>query len=286
MSKVAIVTDSNSGISQSLAKEMGVYVVPMPFMIDGKEYYEDINLTVDEFYDKLKADVDISTSQPAIDYVTSLWDKLLLEYDEIVHIPMSSGLSSSCETAYMLAQDYDGKVKVVDNQRISVTLRRSIDDALRMSKEGKDAEYIKNVLTETKFDASIYITLSTLKYLKKGGRLTPAAAAIGTILRIKPVLQIQGERLDAFAKARTIKNAKEIMIKAIKHDMETRLGKDVYLDIAHTDNYEEALKFKEEVIAEFPDVNPDDIRIDGLSLSVSCHIGEGSIALTATKKLK
>lgn len=285
MSKVAIVTDSNSGITQSLAKEMGVYVLPMPFMIDGKEYFEDINLTQEDFYEKLKADVSITTSQPAIEDITALWDKLLKEYDEIVHIPMSSGLSGSCQTAFMLAREYDGKVQVVDNQRISVTLRRSIDDALKMAAEGKSAEYIKDVLTKTKLDASIYITLDTLKYLKKGGRLTPAAAAIGTILRIKPVLQIQGERLDAFAKARTVKSAKDIMVKAIRNDMETRLGKDVYIDIAHTDNYEEALKFKNEVIPLFPEVNPDDIRIDGLSLSVSCHIGEGSLAITCIKKL-
>lgn len=285
MSKVAIVTDSNSGITQSLAKEMGVYVLPMPFMIDGKEYFEDINLTQEDFYEKLKADVTITTSQPAIEDITALWDKLLKEYDEIVHIPMSSGLSGSCQTAFMLSQEYDGKVQVVDNQRISVTLRRSVEDALKMAAEGKSAEYIKDVLTKTKLDASIYITLDTLKYLKKGGRLTPAAAAIGTILKIKPVLQIQGERLDAFAKARTVKSAKDVMVKAIRNDMENRLGKDVYIDIAHTDNYEEALKFKNEVIPLFPEVNPEDIRIESLSLSISCHIGEGSLAITCIKKL-
>lgn len=285
MSKIAIVTDSNSGITQDMADEMGIYVIPMPFVIDGKEYFEGVNLTQAEFYEKLKSDVDMTTSQPAVKDVTETWDKLLESYDEIVHIPMSSGLSGSCATAEMLSRDYDGRVQVVDNQRISVTLRRSVDDALRMSRAGKDAKYIKDVLTRTARDSSIYITLATLKYLKKGGRLTPAAAAIGTILRIKPVLQIQGEKLDAYAKSRTIKSAKEIMIKAIRSDMDSRLGMNVYMDIAHTDNYEEAVKFKEETMKEFPWMKDEDIRVESLSLGIACHIGEGSLAITCTKKL-
>ena len=250
MSKIAIVTDSNSGITQDLAEKMGIYVIPMPFVIDGKEYFEGINLTQEQFFEMLKSDVTITTSQPAVKDVTEMWDKLLETYDEIVHIPMSSGLSSSYATAEMLSQDYDGRVQVVNNQRISVTLRRSIDDALALAEKGKDAKYIKDVLTKTAKESSIYITLATLKYLKKGGRLTPAAAAIGTILRIKPVLQIQGERLDAYAKSRTMKSAKEIMLKAVRSDMDTRMGEDVYMDIAHTDNYEDALKVKEEAMKE------------------------------------
>lgn len=284
MSKIAVVTDSNSGITQDLAEKIGIYVIPMPFVIDGKEYFEGINLTQEQFFEMLKSDVTITTSQPAVKDVTEMWDKLFKTYDEIVHIPMSSGLSSSYATAEMLSRDYDGRVQVVNNHRISVTLRRSIDDALRLAEKGKDAKYIKDVLTKTAKESSIYITLATLKYLKKGGRLTPAAAAIGAILRIKPVLQIQGERLDAYAKSRTMKSAKEIMLKAIRSDMDTRMGEDVYVDIAHTDNYEEALKFKEEAMKEYPWVKDEDIRIDALSLGVACHLGEGALAITCTKK--
>ena len=284
MSKIAVVTDSNSGITQDLAEKMGIYVIPMPFVIDGKEYFEGINLTQEQFFEMLKSDVTITTSQPAVKDVTEMWDKLLESYDEIVHIPMSSGLSSSYATAEMLSRDYDGRVQVVNNQRISVTLRRSIDDALILAEQGKDAKYIKDALTKTAKESSIYITLATLKYLKKGGRLTPAAAAIGTILRIKPVLQIQGERLDAYAKSRTMKSAKEIMLKAVRSDMDTRMGEDVYMDIAHTDNYEEALKFKEEAMKEYPWVKDEDIRVDALSLGVACHLGDGALAITCTKK--
>ena len=222
--KTAIMTDSNSGITQVQGKEWGIFVLPMPFMIDGQDYYEDINLTQKEFYEKLKDGSYISTSQPSPESVTKLWDEILEEYDEIVHIPMSSGLSGSCQTARMLAEDYDGKVEVVNNQRISVTQRQSVLDAKKMAKEGKTAKEIRQYLETTKFDSSIYIMLDTLKYLKKGGRITPAAAALGTLLRLKPVLQIQGEKLDAFAKARTIKQAKNIMITAIGRDMEQRFG--------------------------------------------------------------
>ena len=220
--KVAIITDSNSGITQAQAKELGIYVLPMPFMIDGKEFFEDINLTQREFYEKLKDGSDISTSQPSPESVMNLWDTVLKEYDQIVHIPMSSGLSSSYQTANMLAQDYEGKVEVVNNQRISVTQRQSALDAKELAARGWDAKRIKEKLEEMKFESSIYITVDTLKYLKKGGRITPAAAALGTLLRIKPVLQIQGEKLDAFAKARTMKQAKSIMITAMTRDFEER----------------------------------------------------------------
>lgn len=191
MKKIAIVTDSNSGITQSAAKELGVFVLPMPFYINEELFLEDITLTQEEFYKKLKEDADISTSQPTPLDVTELWDKVLKEYDELVYIPMSSGLSNSCETAMALARDYEGKVFVVDNQRISVTQRQSVLDAQKLIQEGKDAAEIKEILEKTKLSASIYITVETLKYLKKGGRITPAAAAVGTILNLKPVLQIQ-----------------------------------------------------------------------------------------------
>ena len=235
MAKIAIVTDSNSGITQAEGKQLGVYVLPMPFDIDGQQYFEDINLTQEQFYEKLTGDADVSTSQPSPDAVMSLWDDLLKNkgYDEIVHIPMSSGLSSSCATAMMLAQDYDGKVQVVDNQRISVTMKLSVLDAMKMTEDGFSAAEIKRILEEQKFNSSIYIMVDTLKYLKKGGRITPAAAALGTLLRLKPVLQIQGEKLDAFAKARTVKQAKRIMLDAIHKDIETRMGGEANMDNLH-----------------------------------------------------
>lgn len=286
MSKVAIITDSNSGITQNQAKECGIFVLPMPFMINEEEYFEDVTLTQDEFYAKLKEDADISTSQPSIESVLNIWDEVLKEYDEIVHIPMSSGLSSSYETAVMLSRDYDGKVQVVNNQRISVTQRQSVLDAKEMADAGKTAKEIKDYLEETKFDSSIYIMLDTLKYLKKGGRITPAAAALGTILRLKPVLQIQGERLDAFAKARTINQAKTIMTDAILKDIEERFGKDhkkLHIAIAHTENLEAAEVLKQELLNVFPG---HDIYIDSLSLSVSCHIGPGALAIACAKELE
>ena len=199
MSKVIIMTDSNSGITQTQAKEMGVVVLPMPFYINEEMFYEDIDLSQEQFYEKLQAGGDIKTSMPLVGDVTDKWDELLKEYDEVVYIPMSSGLSSSCETAYMLSQDYDGKVEVVNNQRISVTMRQSVIDAKNLAEAGKSAKEIKDILEAAKFDSSIYIMVDTLTYLKKGGRITPAAAALGTLLKLKPVLQIQGEKLDAFA---------------------------------------------------------------------------------------
>ena len=286
MEKIAIVTDSNSGITQKQAEQLGVFVVPMPFMINGETFYEGINLSVEEFYKKMAENADISTSQPAPGDVTGLWDNILNEYDSIVHIPMSSGLSGSCQTAAMLAQDYDGRVQVVDNQRISVTQRQSVLDAIELADRGMNAEQIKEFLVNVKFDSSIYIMVDTLKYLKKGGRITPAAAAFGEILRIKPVLQIQGEKLDAFAKVRSVKQAKSVMIKAMKSDVEKRFGginpENIWLEVAHTQNEIEAEKFKEEILEEFPGF---DIHIDPLSLSVSCHIGPGALAIACSKKI-
>ena len=288
MSRVAIVTDSNSGITQSQGKELGISVIPMPFYINGESYLEDINLTQEQFYEKLTEGAEISTSMPSAGDVLELWSSLLKEYDEIVHIPMSSGLSGSCQTAMMLAEDFDGKVQVVDNQRISVTQKQSVLDAITMVERGMDAVQIKEYLLKTKFDSTIYITLATLKYLKKGGRITPAAAALGTLLRIKPVLQIQGEKLDAFAKARTLKQAKTIMIEAIQSDCKNRFhaaedARDVWIHMAYTGTREEIDIFKAEVQSVWPEHQ---ITVDPLSLSVSCHIGPGAIAITATKKME
>lgn len=287
MGKVAVVTDSNSGINQTEAKELGIRVIPMPFMINGENYFEDINLTQEEFYQKLTEGADISTSMPAPGSVTDVWDELLEEYDEVVYIPMSSGLSSSCQTAIMLAEDYDGRVEVVNNQRISVTMMQSVLDAMELAKAGKSAAQIREVLEREKFESTIYIMLDTLTYLKRGGRITPAAAALGTLLKLKPVLQIQGEKLDAFAKARTVKQGKNIMIEQIKKDMRERFhdetGEKVHIAMAYTHDLEAAEKFKEEVQKEFPN---NEICLCPLSLSISCHIGPGALAVTCTKKVE
>lgn len=288
MKKIAIMTDSNSGITQKQGEELGVTVLPMPFLIDGKEYFEDMTLSQDEFYNMLEQNADVGTSQPAIGHIMDTWDNLLKDYDEIVHIPMSSGLSGSYETALMLAEDYGGRVEVVNNQRISVTQRQSVLDAMELVKADKTARQIKHILEDTKFESSIYITVDTLKYLKKGGRITAAAAAVGTILNLKPVLQIQGEKLDAFAKARGMKQAKRIMIEAMLKDFETRFAdaaadKKIWLQVAHTHNEEAALEFIEELKETFPGYN---IHVDPLSLSVACHIGPGALAIACTKMLK
>ncbi len=289
MAKVRIVTDSNSGITQAEAKKLGVSVLPMPFLIDGEPHFEDIDLTQPQFYEHLKGEASVSTSQPSPEAVKELWDELLKTYDEIVHIPMSSGLSESCHTAERLAEEYGGRVCVVDNQRISVTQKASVENALVLAEQGKSAAEIAKVLMDTKFDSSIYISLDTLKYLKKGGRLTPAAALIGTILKIKPVLQIQGEKLDAFKKVNTLKKAKAVMIEAMRHDFETRFAGlvekgEMMLAIAHTENYGEAELFKQEISDAFPGVPV--AYVDPLSLSVSCHIGPGALAIACARIIK
>lgn len=283
MGKIAVVTDSNSGITQEKGKELGVHVIPMPFYIDGELFLEDITLTQEAFYEKLASDCEISTSQPAPGEVMEFWDKLLKEYDEIVHIPMSSGLSSTCETAIMLSKDYDGKVEVVDNQRISVTQKTSVMDAVRLARAGKSALEIKEILEAEKLESSIYITVDTLKYLKKGGRITPAAAAIGTVLNLKPVLQIQGEKLDAFAKVRGWKQAKKTMLDAMEKDLLHRFGgKKMSLLAAYTCSAEEAKSWKEELEDRFPNYT---IDMDPLSLSVACHIGPGALAIACAKEV-
>lgn len=287
MSKVAIITDSNSGITQKEAEDKGIFVIPMPFYINDKLHFEDIDLTHEKFYEELEKDADISTSQPAVGDVLDLWNKVLEDYDQIVHIPMSSGLSGSCATATMLANDFEGKVVVVDNKRISVTQKLTVFEAKQMADNGMSAEDIANVLMEYSMESSIYITLETLKYLKKGGRITPAAAAFGAILKIKPVLQIQGEKLDAFAKVRSIKQAKKTMIEAIQNDGKNRFDADedfnnMVLMMAYTGSKEEIEAFKSEVNELYPDCS---IEVNPLSLSIACHIGPGAIAVACAKKI-
>lgn len=282
MNKIAIVTDSNSGISQEQAREMGIHVLPMPFLIDGKEYLDGIDLFHKDFYEYLEKDADVSTSQPSPEAVMKLWDKLLEEYDEIIHMPMSSGLSGSCQTARMLAEDYDGRVEVVDNQRISVTMVHALMDAVNLVKAGKSAAQVREILESEALQSSIYITVTTLKYLKKGGRITPAAAALGTMLKLKPVLQIQGDKLDSFAKVRTMNAAKRTMIDAVRSDLENRfVGCRMQIAVAHTNNEAAALEFKKELEEEFPGY-PGIITAE-LSLSIACHIGDGALAVGCSK---
>lgn len=287
--KTAIVTDSNSGITQAQAKELGIFVLPMPFFINEELFFEDITLSQEQFYQKLLEDADISTSQPSPGEVMDMWDKVLEEYEELVHIPMSSGLSKACETAMMLAQDYEGRVHVIDNQRISVTLRQSVMDAMELAEKGNSAADIKKTLEEMKFESSIYITLETLKYLKKGGRITPAAAAIGSVLNIKPVLQIQGEKLDAYAKVRGFAQGKRTMLDAIRKDLEGRFSgtpiEQMRFAVAYSGaRTEEVDAWIAEVETAFPGAKVE--FSDPLSLSVSCHIGAGALAVTATVPLK
>ena len=287
MRKIAIVTDSNSGITQDEGRKLGISVLPMPFYINEVMYLEGVTLSQEEFYERLKKDEPLSTYQPNPGEICGLWDTLLKEYDEIVHIPMSSGLSASCETAMGFARDYDGKVQVVDNQRISVTQKQSVMDALTLVQAGKSAAEIREILEAERRESSIYITLETLKYLKKGGRITPAAAAIGTVLNLKPVLQIQGDKLDAYSKVRGKKQAKRVMLKAMKEDFDSRFAEyakrgEMCLEMAYTGNQEEAEEFKKEVQEMFPDY---EIQMDPLSLSVACHIGYGALAVACSKKV-
>ncbi len=284
MKKVAIATDSNSGITQAEAQALGIRVLPMPFYINEELFFEDVTLTQEAFYRRLAEDADISTSQPSPGDVTDLWDQLLEEYDQVVYIPMSSGLSASCETALMLASDYRGRVFVADNQRISITQRQSVLDALEMSKAGMDGQAILDVLIRERLESSIYITVDTLKYLKKGGRVTAAGAAIGTVLNIKPVLTIQGAKLDAFAKARGWKAAKKIMLDAMERDIAQRFaGQEIHLAAAYTCTDEEAQEWKGELEAQFPGY---EIHMDRLSLSVACHIGAGSMAVGCSRVVR
>lgn len=281
---VAILADTNSGIGPEEAEKIGISIMPMPFYINDELFYEGKNLTQKEFYKKQGEGAKITTSMPAIGEVMDMWDSLLKDHDEVVYIPMSSGLSSSCSTAMLLADDYDGKVQVVDNKRISVTQKLSVYEAKALADKGKSALEIKKYLEDHQKESTIYIMVDTLEYLKKGGRLTPAVAALGTLFHIKPVLQIQGDKLDSFAKVRTIKQAKEVMLDQIAKDQAERFhdkeGKGCIISMAHTMNRHEAEIFREEAMERFPGHK---IVINPLSLSIACHIGPGSIAITSSQ---
>ncbi len=282
--KVAVVTDSNSGITQAQASDLGIRVIPTPFFINEELYLEDITLTRDEFFKKLDEDAEISTSQPAPGDLLDTWEELLEEYDEIVHIALSSSLSSSYETAAMLSRDFDGRVQVVNNQRVSVMQKSSVLDALRLVEQGKTAKEIKEILEAEKLNARAYITVDTLKYLKKGGRVTPTAAAIGAVLNIKPVLLVWAEKLDSFAKVRGIKAAKKAMFEAVEQDLaENYAGEDMSVYAISTCNEEDMESWRQEVAERFPQYN---VTSEYLSLSVTCHIGPNAIAVAYAKNVK
>lgn len=281
MKKVKIITDSNSGIKQKEGEEIDVYVVPMPFCIDGEEYFEEISLNTIEFFEFLKNDVSISTSMPSQYFLKELFSNTLEEYEEIIYIPMTSGLSNSFEAAHKIAEEFNNRVHVIDNKRISVTLKESILEACYMRDHGYSTPDIIDYLEKTKNVASIFIAVDTLKYLKKGGRVKPAAAALASLLKIKPLLFSRGDKFDTLAKCRSLAGAKKAMIKQINYEIENEF-KEYYekglltLSIAHTQNYDEAMKFKEELIEAFPNIK---FRfVDPLSLSISCHIGPGALA--------
>lgn len=280
---IAVATDTNSGIMQEEAEQLGVHVVPMPFVVDGEECFEGVNLDAERFYARQTAGADIVTSQPSIVDLGKRWAELLEAYDEVIYIPMSSGLSGSCETACQVARHCNGRVHVVDNQRISVTQREAVLDALRWIGEGRTAAETCALLERTKLDASIYLMVDTMAYLQKSGCITPAAAAIGSVLKIKPVLQIQGEKLDAFSVAKSFKAAKRTMVKALSRDVRERFGgvDGVHLYVAHTNRDEDAQAFADEVRAHF---GTDDVYVDRLPLSIACHVGPGALGIGCAKK--
>lgn len=285
--KVCIVTDENSGISRKEAKELGIKLLRMPIIIDGETYYEGENLTRDQFYQYLDEDRDVTTSQAAPGEIIELWEETLKEYDQIVHIPMSSGLSESCASAKVLAQDYEGKVFVVDNGRVSVTMKRAVYDAIKLVEKGKNAAEIKEYLENTKADSAIYIMVDTMKYLKKGGRVTAAGAALGSLLKIKPVLGIFGSKLDAYKKSHGVKKAKKDMLNAIHDQLNDRFAgidvKDLEFALAYTHNPEDAKIWEQEIKDEF---GIDYVLADELSLSIATHIGPGALAIAVSTKVK
>ena len=286
MAKVGIVTDNSCGLTAEEIQKFGIKMTYIPFLIDGEEYSEDKNLTRELFYEKLNSSASLSTSQPNQEIVKNTWNEALKEYDEIVYIPLSSGLSSSCQTAEFLSSEYNGKVQVVNNKRVSVTLKLAVLEAVELAKAGKSAYEIKQHLENTSSNSSIYIMVPTLKYLKKGGRITATAAAIGSLLSIKPVLQIQGDKLDAYAKVLTIKQAKSKMINAIKKDIETRFNKlqpnqKLVISLAHTSTtMDDINEFENEVKQEFN--NYPIMFKDPLPLAIACHIGTGALGITCT----
>lgn len=286
--RTAIVTDSNSGILPEEAEARGIYLLNMPIIAGEREYLENESLSKDAFYELLASDTDVKTSQPSAGSVLDLWDRVLRTSDELVYIPMSSGLSGAFESAVTYAFDYDGRVEVVNNQRISVTQRQSVLEALAMAEKGFSAAQIRETLERTRFDSRIYIMVDTLTYLKKGGRVTAAGAAIAGILNLKPILQINGEKLDAFQKCRGTRQAKKIMLRTLREDIEREIGPvdpehpNAWIGMAYTHNRAEAEEFREEVRAAFPGYP---VWMSELPLSIAVHIGPGSLAVTWTKVL-
>lgn len=284
MAGTAIMTDSNCGIMPAEGPEYGIHVLPMPIIINGKTYFEGVDITPEDFYSRQISGASITTSQPSPGDVTAMWDSLLQSFDEIVFIPMSSGLSNTCQTALLLAEDepYRGRVFVVDNHRISVTQAMSVLDAKALAAEGKNGAQIKEILEREALDASIYIAVDTLEYLKKGGRITAAAAAIGTVLKLKPVLTIQGDKLDSFAKARGMKSAFKIMLEALNNDINSRLShlRDqglLKVGLANTAMEPDKLDaFKEELARNFPDM---ELVYFPLTMSIGTHVGPGGLGI-------
>lgn len=279
--KTAIVTDSNSGIFSEEAEKTGIFVVPMPVIIDNNSFYEGVDIRQAEFLKAQSSEKMVTSSQPSPSTVLDIWNDVLKEYDELVYIPMSSGLSGSCGTAKMLSEEYNGKVQVVDNHRISVTLRSSVNNAILLSKMGKNACQIKEILEQDAYNASIYVAVDTLEYLKKGGRVTPAGASIANVLNIKPVLTIQGGKLDAFAKVRGMKKAEKIMIDAVKNDIKTRFSdiSDNELFIGAAGSFvdkEDECEWKDMVQEAFAGA---EIIYNALPLSITCHVGPNAMGI-------
>lgn len=274
---VAVVTDSNSGISVAEGEKMGVFVIPMPINIDGKVYYEGLNLSQDYFYQCMAAGAEMFTSQPSPADTLELWNRVLRSYDQLVYIPMSAGLSSTYATARMMADDFQGRVQVVDNRRISLPQRQSVLDALVLAKKGLSAVQIKQSLEENALKASVYLTVDTLKYLKKGGRVTPAAAAIGTVLNIKPLLQIQGGGIDAFGKVRGLAQAQEKLLDALCADLTGRFaGMPMHIGVAYSGAPEVGKKWQKYVQERFPRCK---VQCSALGLSIACHTGPGALGV-------
>ena len=284
MSRIAVVTDTNSSISAEEAKKLGIFLLPMPFIVDGREYFEGVTCTYERFFEMLSGGADVSTSQPAPEAITGLWDEILRSYDSILHIPMSSALSGSCGTAKALAAEYNGRVCVVDNKRISVSLRESVLAALTLIEKGLTAAEICVQLEETAYNASIYLAVNTLELLKKSGRVTAAGAALATLLGLKPVLQIQGEKLDAFAKVRGMPAAEKTMLKAAEKDLATRFaGRPVRILTAYSGDIKPALEWRKTVRRYFDDSR---IELYKLPVSISCHVGAGVKAIACIEHIE
>lgn len=284
--KTAIVTDSNSGIFEEEGRRLGVYVIPMPVIMEGKTYFEGRELAHEEFYRCLLEHKEVSSSQPSQGDVTEIWNQVLASgYDEVVYIPMSSGLSGSCQTAHMLAEDYGGKVQVVNNHRISVTQRHSVQDALAMIEQGYTAKEIKEKLEQTAYESIIFVGVETLEYLKKGGRVTPAGAAMGALLNIKPLLIIEGERLDAYAKVRGIKNCKKRLLQEMRkradefHERGDEIRVGVAGSFVNQREHQEWMDMAREIF------KGEDINYDPLTFSIGCHVGPGAFGMGISKKL-